>query len=166
MYVRMSDNRRCSKYAESPVFLRGSADGNDVSTSIFAGNKKVSGTASVLCQTSFGTEKTMTVRDVTGFCAFFFARKSGNFLHIFGRFPTKLYRKPGEKGNNPLEKIQKVHWRRRPQTADFCPLSWSNVNASSQHIPAGYPKNPQIRPNWVLVCRQMCRGRCDRPQGW
>ena len=36
----------------------------------------------------FGTEKkTLTARDVTGFYTFFSARKSGNFLHIFGRFP-------------------------------------------------------------------------------
>ena len=34
-----------------------------------------------------GPKKTMTARDVTGFCAFFSAWKSGNFLHIFGRFP-------------------------------------------------------------------------------
>ena len=34
-----------------------------------------------------GTEKTMTATDVTEFCAFFSARKSGNFLHILGPVP-------------------------------------------------------------------------------
>ena len=76
---------------------------------------------------SIGTEKTMTAKDVTGFYAVFSARKSGNFLHILGHFFTELYRKPGEKGKNPLEKIQKIQWRRRPEIADFCPLSRSNV---------------------------------------
>ena len=28
----------------------------------------------------------------------------------------------------PLEKIQEIQWRRRPEIADFCPLSWSNVS--------------------------------------
>ena len=27
-----------------------------------------------------------------------------------------------------LEKKQKIQWRRRPEIADFCPLSWSNVS--------------------------------------
>ena len=35
-------------------------------------------------------EKTMTARDVTGFYAFFSARRSGNFLHIFERFPYRI----------------------------------------------------------------------------
>ena len=38
-------------------------------------------------QSAFRDPKTMTTRDVTGFYAFFFARKSGNFLRILGRFP-------------------------------------------------------------------------------
>ena len=49
-----------------------------------------------------GTEKTMTARGVTGFCAFISARKSGNFLHILRRFLTKLNRKPGEKGKSTI----------------------------------------------------------------
>ena len=35
----------------------------------------------------------MTAGDVTGFCAFFSARKSGNFLHILGRFPYRITQK-------------------------------------------------------------------------
>ena len=31
----------------------------------------------------------MTATDMTGFCAFFSTWKSGNFLHIFGRFPLE-----------------------------------------------------------------------------
>ena len=36
-------------------------------------------------------------------------------------------------GKNPLEKIQKIQWRRRPEIADFCPLSWSNVSWYFRH---------------------------------
>ena len=68
----------------------------------------------------------MTARNVTGFYAVFSAQKTGNFLHIWGAFLPKLHSKPGEKATNPLEKIQKIQWRRRPEIADFCPLSWSN----------------------------------------
>ena len=45
----------------------------------------------------------MTATDVTGFYAFFSARRSGGFL-------TKLHSEPGEKGKNPLEKKGKIHW--------------------------------------------------------
>ena len=43
------------------------------------------------------TTRTMTARDVTGFCALFSGRKWGNFLHIWGDFLTKLHRKPWRK---------------------------------------------------------------------
>ena len=50
----------------------------------------------------------MTARDATGFYAFFSTCK---FVQIFstfcGDFLTKLHRKPGERGNNPLEKNEK-----------------------------------------------------------
>ena len=54
-----------------------------------------------------------------------------DFLHwifaTFSRFSgallTKLQIKPGERAKNPVESLQ---WRRRPEIADFCPLSWSN----------------------------------------
>ena len=52
-------------------------------------------------------KETMRATDVTGFYAFFSARKSGNFLHILGHF-LPLHSKPGEKGKKlSLEKIQK-----------------------------------------------------------
>ena len=62
---------------------------------------------------SFGTEKTMTARDATGFYAIFSAWKSGNFLHILGRVLTKLNRKPediskssaGENSKHPVETV-------------------------------------------------------------
>ena len=47
----------------------------------------------------------MTARDVTGFYAFFFARKSGNFSTFWGDFLTQSHSKPGEKG-------KKIHWRK------------------------------------------------------
>ena len=40
----------------------------------------------------------MTARDATGFYAFFSARISGNFLHIWGDFLAEVHGKPGEKG--------------------------------------------------------------------
>ena len=40
-----------------------------------------------------GPKTNMTPRDVTGFYAFFSAQKSGNILHIVGRFPYKLHEK-------------------------------------------------------------------------
>ena len=44
----LSDNTSCSKHVESPVcFLRGSADGNDVSARILCWQQKISGNASV-----------------------------------------------------------------------------------------------------------------------
>ena len=59
--------------------------------------------------------KAMTARDVTGFCAFVSARKSGNFLHIWGDFLSKLHRKLEKKGKNPLEKVPKNPVERRPE---------------------------------------------------
>ena len=43
----LSDNTSCSKYAESPVFLRGSGDGNDVSAGILSWQQEHSGNAGV-----------------------------------------------------------------------------------------------------------------------
>ena len=37
-----------------------------------------------ICALDIGTEKAMKATDMTGFYAFFSARKSGNFLHILG----------------------------------------------------------------------------------
>ena len=48
----------------------------------------------------------MTARDMTRLYAFVSARKWCKFLHIWGKFLTKLHRKPGEIGRNPLEKIK------------------------------------------------------------
>ena len=56
------------------------------------------------------------------------------FSTFWGDFLTKSNSTPGEKGKNPLEKIQKIQWRRHPETAHFCPLSWSNAS--------GFPANP------------------------
>ena len=47
MCLYLSDNTSRSKYVESPVFLRGSADGNDVSAGILCGQQKISGNTSV-----------------------------------------------------------------------------------------------------------------------
>ena len=69
----------------------------------------------------------MTARDMTGLYAFFSARKWSTFLHILGAISLLNYTVNLEK-INPLEKIQKIQWRRRPEIADVCPLSWSNVS--------------------------------------
>ena len=67
----------------------------------------------------------MTATDVTGFDAIF----STGFFAIFSRFSgarlTKLHINTGETAKNPVESLQ---WRRRPEIADFCPLSWSNLS--------------------------------------
>ena len=57
-------------------------------------------TAFFMGNTKIGTEKTMTARDMTGFCASFSARKSGHFLHIWGEFLTEVHSAPGKKGTN------------------------------------------------------------------
>ena len=66
-----------------------------------------------------GPKKTMTATDVTGFDAIF----STGFFATFSR--DKLDINTGEKAKSPLESLQ---WRRRPEIADFCPLSWSNLS--------------------------------------
>ena len=48
----------------------------------------------------------MTARDVTGFCAFFSARESGNFLHVLGGDFLLNYTENLEKKN------EKMHWRK------------------------------------------------------
>ena len=56
---------------------------------------------------SVGTEKNMTARDVTSFCAFFSAQTSGDFLHIFGVISllgyTENLEKSGKLQKNPVE---------------------------------------------------------------
>ena len=44
---------------------------------------------------------------------------------FWGGFLTKLHSKPGEKGKVHWRKFKKIHWRRRPEIADCCPLAWS-----------------------------------------
>ena len=48
----------------------------------------------------------------------------------WGDFLSKSRSRPGERGTNiHLRKLHKIKmWGRRPETADFCPLSWSNVS--------------------------------------
>ena len=51
------------------------------------------------------------------------------FSTFWGDFLTKLHSKPGEKGNRSTgENAEKIQWRRRPEIADFWPLSWSNAS--------------------------------------
>ena len=47
----LSDNTSCSKYAESPVFLRGSADGNDVPAGILCLQQQDSKQRTCRCRT-------------------------------------------------------------------------------------------------------------------
>ena len=76
-------------------------------------------------QRSSGPKKTMTATDVTGFDAIFSTGFFATFSRFWGARLTKLHREPGEKAKNPVESLQR---RRRPEIADFCPLSWSNVS--------------------------------------
>ena len=41
-----------------------------------------------------------------------------------------MHKNAGEKAKNPVESLQ---WRRRPEIADFCPLSWSGLFLSFLH---------------------------------
>ena len=68
-------------------------------------------------------KKNTTARDVTAFCTFFSAWKSGKVLHIWGHFLAKLHSKSGGK-------LKKLQWRRCPENADFCPLAWSKASWS------------------------------------
>ena len=74
---------------------------------------------------TFGAEKTVTATDVTGFDAIFSTGFFATFSRFWGARLTKLHREPGEKAKNPVESLQ---WRRHPEIADFCPLSWSNLS--------------------------------------
>ena len=75
---------------------------------------------------NFGAEKTMTATDVTGFDAIFSTGFFATFSRFYGGRLTKLHINTGRKSQkNPVESLQ---WRRRPEIADFCPLSWSNVS--------------------------------------
>ena len=88
-----------------------------------------------------GTEKTMTATDVTGFCAFFSARKSGNLLHILGRFPYSITQKTWRKWKKIhwLEKIQKKNVETAPRNCRFLSLvvverALTNVHFSNVHL--------------------------------
>ena len=70
-------------------------------------------------------EKTMTATDVTGFDAIFSTGFFATFSRFWGARLTKLRIDTGEKAKTPVESLQ---WRRRPEIADFCPLSWSNLS--------------------------------------
>ena len=68
------------------------------------------------------------------FYAVFSAPEIGRFSPRFGEIPLLTYTvKPGEKGINPLEKIPKIQWRRRPEIADFCPLSYMLLPTKWRH---------------------------------
>ena len=75
-----------------------------------------------------GTEKTMTTRDVTGFCTFLSTRKPGKCSPHIGANSLLNYTETLEKQKKSTGEIQKIQWRRCPEIADFCPLSWSNVS--------------------------------------
>ena len=62
---------------------------------------------------------------VTGFDAIFSTGFFATFSRFCGARLSKLHINTGEKAKNPVESLQ---WRRRPEIADFCPLSWSNLS--------------------------------------
>ena len=72
----------------------------------------------------------MTARDVTGFYALFLHPEIGQFSPHLGAISLLNYTENLERKRkkHPLEKIQKIQRRRRPDIADFCPLSWSNAS--------------------------------------
>ena len=73
----------------------------------------------------FRVKKTMTATDVTGFDVIFSTGFFATFSRFCGARLTKWHINTGEKAKNPVESLQ---WRRRPEIADFCPSSWSNLS--------------------------------------
>ena len=67
----------------------------------------------------------MTATDVTGFDAIFSTGFFATFSRFYGARLTKLHINTGEKAKNPVESLQ---CRRRPEIADFCPLSWLHLS--------------------------------------
>ena len=69
-------------------------------------------------------KKTMTAKDVTGFCAFFSPRKSGNFLHILAAIslPNYTVNLGKQEKKNPLEKIQINPVETAPRNCRFLSL--------------------------------------------
>ena len=63
---------------------------------------------------------------------------------------TKLHREPGEKAKNPVESLQ---WRRRPEIAHFCPLSWSNVSWKYKLFPLA---NRRVVPGLSRLSESSC----------
>ena len=60
---------------------------------------------------------------------FFSAGKSGNFLHVWADFLTNYTENLERKGKITGENFPpNIQWRRHPEIADFCPLSWPNVS--------------------------------------
>ena len=72
--------------------------------------------------TSSQPKKTMKVRDMTGFYAFFFARESDKLLPILVRVPYQNYTENLEKqGKFHLRKL-KIQWGQRPRNCGFLSL--------------------------------------------
>ena len=57
----------------------------------------------------------------------FFLRRA-IFATFWGDSLLHIAQKSRRKRRKIHEKIQKIQWRRRPEIADFCPLSWSNAS--------------------------------------
>ena len=61
------------------------------------------------------------------------AKRNKGTLENRSDFLTKLHRSPRRK-RKKLEIIQKLQWRQHPETADFCPLSWSNASWEDDNL--------------------------------
>ena len=99
--------------------------------------------------TCFGAEKTMSARDVTRFCAFFPARKSGNFLHILGPFPYYITQKA-------WRKRKKIHWRKFKKN----PVETATQNCRFLSLVVG---RGRTCPEWLRSGRGTV-GRCTGPK--
>ena len=79
--------------------------------------------------------------------------KRAIFCTFWGCFLTNCRENLERKGEKTLEKIQKkIQWRRRPEIADFFPLSWSNVSwwkiyGAKKKSKKQFPENEMVKWN-------------------
>ena len=64
----------------------------------------------------------------------FLRRNSGNFLRLWVPIPYWITQTTWRKKENPLGIMKQFQWRKFPATADFCPLSWSNMSRCFQKV--------------------------------
>ena len=83
-------------------------------------------------KTPLRTEKHLDSQRRDRILRFFLRPEIGPFPPHFGAI-SLLTKNMEKRCKHPREKIQKIQWRRRPEIADLCPLSSSNVPWTSKN---------------------------------